>query len=555
MQTSPDIRAYILQKVDTFQHLGMLACTSQAFRSQIYSTDKLWLDMGRKVCGEDHWSPMGNTHGRRPSARFAVMLRVCPWMAEPRRIDVTLLNNTRTLGGNVAIRSLEVVHNYCVFSAILRGGGLVRDGNHVEIMTNAYNHTSRNDMINLLPGPPPKLASLREHEVELLHMLNVTRWRPHELYPSSPIIDAVRVIHDGLFMVFCAELKRAHSLIYFVSSRTLRVLHTHRCFMRAQWMTRNVFARPGEIWIYEDQHHHSTLTYFGPIGNDQGLTTHPERGVRDAFWAACRGDAEYALDVLARNGFRLEEMYALVEDGHRLVDAVMLSQNEAALDYLLARLPAFADVFQLYKAIDKGSLALANVLVKRGVDPNDSEALYRAIRSRHCSLDMYRLLVSHGACVYPCCMLYHVRPWTDAAIVHRLLLLWSGDRCVHEENPLFVQWLLNGGDYSAPMRALAETHPWLVHQISFRGYTPLLLAAGSLCVANVRCLLDFKADPGVCDRAGHSALDWCRAASEDEPMPDWYVDAYNVLDAPAAYDYDEAGRMVNAGAIADLLQG
>jgi hypothetical protein len=112
MQTSPDIRACILQKVDTFQHLGMLACTSQAFRSQIYSTDKLWTDIGKKVCGDDHWSPIGNAHGRRPSARFAVMLRVCPWMAEPRRLEVPLLNNMRTLGGNVAVRSLEVVHNY-----------------------------------------------------------------------------------------------------------------------------------------------------------------------------------------------------------------------------------------------------------------------------------------------------------------------------------------------------------------------------------------------------------------------------------------------------------
>jgi hypothetical protein len=135
-----------------------------------------------------------------------------------------------------------------------------------------------------------------------------------------------------------------------------------------------------------------------------------------------------------------------------------------------------------------------------------------------------------------------------------VILPWSGNRCVHEENPLFVQWLLKGGDYSAPMRALAETHPWLVHQTSVRGYTPLLLAAGSLCVANVRCLLHLKADPGVRDREGRSALDWCLAASEDEPMPDWYVDAYNVLDAPAAYDYDEAGRMANATAIAALLQ-
>lgn len=555
MQSSVDIRACILQKVDTFQHLGMLACTSQAFRAQIYSTDKLWGDLGKKVCGEAYWS--ANIHGRQYTTRFAIMLRVCPWMTEPRRFEVPLLNNIRTLGGTVSIRNVEVMHNYCIFSAVLRGGGLVHEGNHVEIMTDAYGRTSRNDMVSMLTGPRPTAAPLTPHEIDLMHMLVTTKWRPHELYPSSPIIDAVRVIHDSLFMVFCAETSRSHSIIYFVSARTLRVLHTHRCFMRAHWLTRNVFARTGELWIYEDNHRNPTLTYFGPIGNQmEPPNPHPERGVRDAFWAACRGDAKLALDLLAKNGFRSEEIYRLQEDHHRLVDAVMLSQNEEALDHLLSRMPDFASILQLYKTIDNGSLALANVLLKRGVDPGDdcSEPLFRAIRSRKSSLDMYRLLVSHGARVYPCCMLYHVRPWTHPELVHRILLLWPGDQCAHEENPLFVEWLRIGGDYSAPMRAAAEGHPELVNQVSYKGYTPLLLAAGSLCVENVRCLLELKADPRARDKAGHSALDWCYAAADEDAMPGWYIDVYDSLDAPAAFEYEEVGRVANAKEIVDLLQ-
>lgn len=555
MQSSHDIRGCILQKVDTFQHLGMLACTSKAFRLQIDSTERLWTDLGQKLCGDEYWTPIDTTNGRRPTPRFVAMLRTCPWMCEPRRFEVHLLNNIRTMGGTVSIRNFEVAHNYCIFAAMIRGGGLVRDGHWNEIMTDAYGNTSRNNRISTLTNPCTP-TPLNEHEIRLMRMLNATKWRPHELYPSSPLIDAVRIVHDSLFMVFCSELHCSHTIIYFVSSRTLSVLYTHRCFMRNHWKTRNVFVRTGEIWIYEDNHRNSTVTYFGPIGNETGLNPRRERGVRDAFWAAYRGNVELALDVLARNAVGPQEIYSLQEDRFRLVDAIMLSQNATAMDHLLARLPKFADIFLLYKAIDVGNLAMARVLLQRGVDPTDdcSETLFRTIRSRKGSLDMYRLLVSSGARVYPCCMMYHIRPWTDMEIVHRLLLLWSGEMCIHVENPLFVEWLLNGGDYSASMRAAAETHPELTNQANENGVTPIMLAAGSLCVANVAALIDLKADIHARDAAQRSVLDWCTAAADSDDMPDWYTDVYSAFETPAAFEYDDSGRLANAQTIKSLLE-
>jgi hypothetical protein len=552
MQSSQDIRSCILNKVDTFQHLGMLARTNKAFKAQIYSCDKLWTELGKKLCGEEYWPP-GNSH-RHLNARQLAMIRTCPWMSEPRRFEVPLLNNIRTMGGTVSIRQMEVSHNYCTFTATLRGGGLVRDGNYVEVMTDAYGNTCRNDMISL-PSIPRLHTPPTAHEIDMMRMLNATKWRPYELYPSSPMIDLVRVVHQSLFMVFCNELHRSHSIIYFVSTRTLSVLHTHRCFMRPHWKMHNVFVRPGEMWFFEDNHKNPVLTYFGPVGNHGCVNTHPERGVRDAFWAAYRGNVQHALEIFDRNGVQSKEIYRLQEDRYRLVDAVMLSKNEDALDQLLERFPDFADIFLLYKAIESGSPTMAGVLLRRGVDPADdcSEPLFRTIRSRNGSLEMYSLLVSKGARVYPCCMMYHIRPWTDFEIVHRLLLLWTGDTCAHEENPLFVHWLLNGGDYSEPMRAAAETHPELANQANENGLTPIMLAAGSLCVENVRTLIDLKADLRARDKENRSVLDWCDAAADSDLMPEWYMDAYTAFETPAAFEFDDANRSANSQAIRALL--
>jgi hypothetical protein len=549
MQNSHDVRSCILQKVDTFQQLGMMACTCKTFRDQIYATDKLWTDLGRRICGDEHWSHSNSTM----SPRRLAMIRACPWMSEPKRFEVPILNNIRTLGGNVSIKQIEVVQNYCIFTATLRGGGLMRDGNFVEITTDAYGTTTRNDMVTTLAGPRLSMPPSPE-DIDTMRLLNATQWRPHELYPSSPLIEAVRRVHDSLFMVFCSELNRSHAIIYFVSSRTYSVLYTYRCFMRPHWKTHTVFVRPGEIWIYEEGHRRTTLTYFGPVGNT-AVNARPERGVRDAFWAAFRGDVDRSMELLGRHGFAPSEIYRLQEDRFRLVDAVMLSRNSLALDTLLQHLPEFADSLLLYKAIDMGSLAMAHVLLKHGVDPSDncSEPMFRTVRSKGGTIELFKLLMTAGAVLYPCCMLYHIRPWTHAAIVDSILSRWTGSMCTHEENPLFVDWLLNGGDFSGPMRAAAALRPELVHQANDQGHTPLMLAAGSLTENNVRCLLDLKADIHARDTADHTALDWCNAASDSDLVPDWYLDAYTAFDAPAAFEFDEDGRYRNGMGIRGLL--
>jgi hypothetical protein len=554
MHSSHDIRSCVLQHIDTFQHLGMLARTNKAFRTQVYSSDTVWTDLGQKVCGEAHWPSVNH---QKMGARELTRMRVCPWTSEPRRFEVPMLHSIRAMGGAVSVRQLEVSHEYCILTAAIRGGGLVRDANHAEIMTDAYGTTCRNDAIQFTPGPRHIQPTLATHEIDMMRMLNATKWRPYELYPSAPMIDAVRMVHETLFMVFCNELGRAHSILYFVSARTLSVLHTRRCFMRPHWRTRNVCVRPGEMWIFEDNHKNPTLTYFGPVGGGDHHHYQAERGVRDAFWAAFRGNVPHALGLLARNGVQANEIYRLQEDRHRLVDAVMLGHNNAnALDQLLTRLPDFTDVFLLYRAIDMGSLDMVSVLLRHGVDPADdgSEPLFRAIRSRRGSLDLYHLLVSHGARVYPCCMMHHIRPWTDPGIIQRLLLLWAGDDCIHEDNPLFVHWLLNGGDYAEPMRAAAATHPALPNQPNENGLTPLMLAAASLCVENVAALLDLKADPRARDNENRSAYDWCDAAVDSTDMPIWYMDAYNAFDAPAAFDFDDGEREANAQVIRKLLE-
>jgi hypothetical protein len=81
-----------------------------------------------------------------------------------------------------------------------------------------------------------------------------------------------------------------------------------------------------------------------------------------------------------------------------------------------------------------------------------------------------------------------------------------------------------------------------------------MLAAASLCVDNVAALLDLKADPRARDKENRSAFDWCDAAVDSADMPIWYMTAYNAFEAPAAFDFDDGEREVNAEAIRELLK-
>ena len=316
--------------------------------------------------------------------------------------------------------------------------------------------------------------------------------------------------------------------------------------MRPQWRAQNVFFRSGEIWIYEDYLNRPVVTYFGP-NKDHQPNPHSERNVRNAFWSAVRGDAPVAIRMLEKY-HQEQQIYRLKENQISLIEAAILSNKVVALETILARFPRFAKPQYMHNAINTGNIDMTKIFINYNTDLDD--CICHAIGSKNGSTELFDLLISSGAELCPCCMLYVVQPWTPIEIVaHRLLP--EGAECEHQANPLFVEWLLKGGNFVPHMRAVAAVDSEVVNETNEDGWAPLMLAAGGLDPYNVECLLDLKADVNVYDNAGHWALDWCMAASDK--LPEWYNNAYKNQETPAAFGFDKEERSMHAELIRDML--
>ena len=266
-----------------------------------------------------------------------------------------------------------------------------------------------------------------------------------------------------------------------------------------------------------------------------------------------RGDADLSIQLL-RKHYTDSQLYQLQENGRHLVQAAIASENPEALSAVMRHLPAFARPQFMYPVLDIGDLEMTRIFLAHDTDPSadGSEALRRVIRSKSGTLDMFRLLAHAGAVPKPCCMLYCVCPWTPIELITQGLLSGESIECTHEENPLFVEWLLGGECFAPYMRVVAKICPDFVNESNSHGWTPLMLAAGTLNQSNVECLLELNADVNVFDDAHHSALDWCIAAGAGV-IPEWYSEAYYDQETPACYKYGDEERAHNAELIHDLL--
>ena len=230
----------ILQHMDTVQNLGIIACTCKTLNAYVYHNTKLWTHAGEKLCGPENWHPIDqyipfdSTCPRlKPNDQiYIVKSRICPWMTESRRTETGILNSINALGGTYNFKSIQVLNHICKFTLTLRGNntGFLRDGppTQVIVRTDAYGTTTRLDSIKRLQqhwqSPP-----LSEDEITLLEDLKQTQWRPSVLYEYT--ISTVRIIHAGLFCVFAPEIEPdsiENTVMYFVSTKTKLVLHTHR---------------------------------------------------------------------------------------------------------------------------------------------------------------------------------------------------------------------------------------------------------------------------------------------------------------------------------------
>ena len=77
---SIDILMSVCTQVDSVQQLAMLCSTSKALKTYLYSEEggKLWLNVARRICGDECWSETD----RVKDGRYEAMVRLCPWLGE-----------------------------------------------------------------------------------------------------------------------------------------------------------------------------------------------------------------------------------------------------------------------------------------------------------------------------------------------------------------------------------------------------------------------------------------------------------------------------------------
>lgn len=217
-----DTMLSVVHHIDSVRHLGLFSCTSKSTHAFITANWRIWERVGQKLCGD--WQPLGDRD------QHCIRSRICPWMTEPRQIEVGLLSSIYTFGGQYRFKSIRVTDDdVCEITAAFWPSGFFAPGPVEQIVarTDAYGKTQRFDSVERIPDHW-HMRMPSEAEITLLDDLKRTQWRPSALYRSSLI--SVRIVHDGLFCAFAPEDDGHHKnmVMYFVSAKTRLVLHTHR---------------------------------------------------------------------------------------------------------------------------------------------------------------------------------------------------------------------------------------------------------------------------------------------------------------------------------------
>ena len=214
----------------------MLTQTCKSLKTYLYSTssEKLWTKAGEQFCGRAYWPQIDKTLPHWKNPRTGTMLRVCPWISEPRKFEVSIINSIGVFGGKCRVKAMDVNGAQCVFRVEIDGTDSAFFKNwttQAYLHCNAYNMSEQQqEHASRRTWPPFKAYRPSEEELLLVEELKQEKWRPDAMYPDRPI-QFVRIVHEGLLCVICHNSSSANMAdIYFVSTHTRSVLHTHRYF-------------------------------------------------------------------------------------------------------------------------------------------------------------------------------------------------------------------------------------------------------------------------------------------------------------------------------------
>jgi len=359
------------------------------------SAGKHWLQTGQQICGKEYWPDYerrlwwwDDRYEDETGPRYTTMLMLCPWWSIPFQTSVEPVRGIKALGGNYQINWMNV--NYEEYrweiSASIK---------YPFTQTSLPYHLTAEAFYEPSDGPQEWSSEEDEHtppppaspeETQLLLNLKALDWRPSAMYPDSDI-QRVFVVHPNLLCVLCYG-NNEKTQAYFVSAKTMRVLHTLTGFF-----TKNIVIKSAAIWILESN---AKLIRIAPR-EDRSIKNeilHDKSGVENVLWAAYKGNMDEMLSMPQTDKVLNVEQYDT--DLPSIVDWVIASGSVSTLVALLDRKASFADSHALHLAVEAGNIDMVRILITYKAHCY-SGLLLTAMASRNGTRDMVKLLLESGA--------------------------------------------------------------------------------------------------------------------------------------------------------------
>ena len=260
MLCSSDLLDSVCPHVLSLRHLGLLARTCRATNACLQATEH-WVRAGERTYGE--WWPELRKAKRREDAKYWVMLRVCPWLSAPRRVEVREFKNIRRVGGTYRVHRLSMEENKCVLSCTRKVRGTERK---ISVVVPPYRTVNYYCLVRQRWTEDEVLSEcMSEGDQAYTKELMDSFWHPPAPYHTR-LVHCARYVHDGLLCVVCsAPVVRAANgpvTVCFVCKRTLRVLRMLHFPRGAHSLPKCIIIDCGEMWILSEEG--QAVLYFGP---------------------------------------------------------------------------------------------------------------------------------------------------------------------------------------------------------------------------------------------------------------------------------------------------
>jgi hypothetical protein len=354
--------------------------------------------------------------------------------------------------------------------------------------------------------------------------VNLAGWFP---FPYS-VVEVVLRVHNSVFAVVCVGCDADHEFgggrVFFVSvadMKILRVITSDVCCFRPD---RHLCFAPGEIWMLGSSK--PFLTYYGPHESRNRSHDVSERMVQGMYGEICKGNAQNAVDQLTALGLDICTARSPFNEDSLAEVVVKIAEDASVFSSLLAIEPqivtmACLKTVVMLKRYDILAIILqdgGDVDVMKRVDERCLSLLHLAVEKKKIGHQLTGLLVSARMdvpaldAIDP--FLAHIPKDMSPSIV--AILCEAGARvdvnvrgCV----PVLHHWMsLPDGGYHRHIGILVS-FGYDIDRRDHAGRTPLMVAALSNHVRNVRALLSKGASINARDNSGRTAADLLLSAT------------------------------------------